>query len=77
VPLKLGKMLEVRCVAEQPLSLLGSKLAVRKTFDAICRIAGVAPDILIESVAPSNVLRDHFIVCSNQPLQAPHRSADA
>lgn len=55
-PLAPGKVLDVKKVAEHPLLLLDSSLAVRKTFDAVCRIGGITPDILIESSAPSNLL---------------------
>jgi DNA-binding transcriptional LysR family regulator len=55
-PLKSGTMLDVRDIARHPLLLLESALAVRKTFDAVCRIGGVTPDILLESTAPSNLL---------------------
>jgi DNA-binding transcriptional LysR family regulator len=55
-PLKRGKMLDVSDVADHPLLLLESALAVRKTFDALCRVGGVTPDILLESAAPSNLL---------------------
>jgi DNA-binding transcriptional LysR family regulator len=43
-------------VSRHPLLLLDSTLAVRKTFDAVCRVGGITPDILIESNAPSNLL---------------------
>jgi DNA-binding transcriptional LysR family regulator len=55
-PLRRGKMLEVGDVARHPLLLLESALAVRKTFDAICRVDGISPEILLESGAPSNLL---------------------
>ena len=55
-PLRSGKMLDVRDVARHPLLLLESTLAVRQTFDAICRLAGLTPDIFLESTAPSNLL---------------------
>lgn len=55
-PLKRGKLLDISDVAQHPLLLLDSALAVRKTFDAVCRVGGLTPDILLESGAPSNLL---------------------
>jgi len=55
-PLRRGKMLDVADVAQHPLLLLESALAVRKTFDAVCRVGGVSPNILLESAVPSNLL---------------------
>jgi DNA-binding transcriptional LysR family regulator len=55
-PLMRGKMLDVSEVAQHPLLLVDSALAVRKTFDAVCRLSGITPDILLESSAPPNLL---------------------
>ena len=38
------------------LQLDGRDLATHPTFDAVCRVAGITPDVLIESSAPSNLL---------------------
>lgn len=55
-PLKRGRMVDVGALASHPLLLLDSGFVVRKTFDAVCRLAGIQPNILIESRAPSNLL---------------------
>jgi len=54
--LKHGSTIDVRDLASFPLLLLDSGFAVRKTFDAACRLVRLKPDILIESRAPSNLL---------------------
>ena len=56
-PLKRGNTIEVAQLAAHPLLLLDTGFLVRKTFDAVCRLAGIQPDILIESRAHSNLLR--------------------
>src|SRR5262249_21559908 len=53
---RLGKTIEARALATCPLLLLDTGFVVRKTFDAVCRIAKLKPKILIESRAPSNLL---------------------
>ena len=53
---RLGKTVEVRALAAYPLLLLESGFVVRKTFDAVCRLAKLKPKIVIESRAPSNLL---------------------
>lgn len=55
-PLKPGKLLDIAEVARHPLLLLETAMSVRKTFDAVCRVSGATPDILLESNAPSNLL---------------------
>ena len=55
-PLKFGKAIDVRALASNPLLLLDSGFIVRKTFDAVCRLAKVKPKIAMESRAPSNLL---------------------
>jgi DNA-binding transcriptional LysR family regulator len=55
-PLKRGKTLDIAEIALHPLLVLESGFAVRKTFDAACRVDRLAPDILIESSAPHNLL---------------------
>jgi DNA-binding transcriptional LysR family regulator len=46
----------VKSLATYPLLLLDSGFVVRKTFDAVCRLAKLKPKIVIESRAPSNLL---------------------
>jgi DNA-binding transcriptional LysR family regulator len=55
-PLKSGKIINVSSLAPHPLLLLDFGFVVRRTFDAVCRIAKLKPKILIESRAPSNLL---------------------
>jgi len=55
-PLKFGKTIDVRTLASYPLLLLDSGFVVRKTFDAVCRLAKLKPKIVMESRAPSNLL---------------------
>jgi len=38
------------------LLLLDAGFVVRRTFDAVCRLAGLKPNVLIESRQPSNLL---------------------
>jgi DNA-binding transcriptional LysR family regulator len=54
--LKADKTVELRELAAFPLLLLDTGFVVRKTFDALCRLAKLGPKILIESRAPSNLL---------------------
>jgi DNA-binding transcriptional LysR family regulator len=54
--LKRARTIDVGYLAEHPLLLLDSGFLVRRTFDAVCRLAGVKRNILIESRAPSNLL---------------------
>ena len=53
---KFGKTVEVRALAAHPLLLLDPGFVVRKTFDAVRRLAKLKPQIVIESRAPSNLL---------------------
>jgi DNA-binding transcriptional LysR family regulator len=55
-PLRRGSHLNLSELATHPLLLLDQGFLVRKTFDAACRLAKLAPNILIESRAPSNLL---------------------
>ena len=55
-PLKRGNKIEIAQLAAYPLLLLDTGFLVRKTFDAVARLAGIQPDILIESRAHSNLL---------------------
>jgi DNA-binding transcriptional LysR family regulator len=43
-------------LARYPLLLLDSTYAFRKSFDAACRLAGVEPNVVIESRAPHTLL---------------------
>ena len=54
--LKFGKTIDIRALAPYPLLLLDSGFVVRKTFDAVCRLAKVKPKIAMESRAPWNLL---------------------
>jgi len=51
-----GSMVDISRVAAYPLLLLDSGFVVRKTFDAVCRLATLKPNILIESRAPHTLL---------------------
>lgn len=51
-----GKAIDIGRVASYPLLLLDSSFQVRKTFDAVCRLASLTPNVLIESRAPSTLL---------------------
>src|SRR5262245_49628969 len=55
-PVSRGSHLDINELAPHPLLLLDAGFLVRKTFDAACRLAKLAPNILIESRAPSNLL---------------------
>ncbi len=50
-----GKI-EIGRLADYPLLLLETSFAVRNTFDAACRLAGINPDIFIESRTPHTLL---------------------
>jgi DNA-binding transcriptional LysR family regulator len=56
--LDLGKRgsVEISGLATHPLLLLDSSFYVRNTFDAACRLAGVTPDVFIESRTPHALL---------------------
>jgi DNA-binding transcriptional LysR family regulator len=49
-------MIDIARLAPYPLLLLDSSFVIRKTFDAVCRLARLRPNVLIESRAPSNLL---------------------
>jgi DNA-binding transcriptional LysR family regulator len=51
-----GGDLEIRRLAAYPLLLLDTSFYVRTTFDAACRLAGVKPNVLIESRSPHALL---------------------
>ena len=56
--LELGKSksMDVRTLEAQPLLLLDSSFVARQTFDAACRLAGLRPNIFMESRAPHTLL---------------------
>ena len=51
-----GETIDIGRVVSQPLLLLDPSFAARKTFDAICRLADLRPNILIESHTPHTLL---------------------
>jgi DNA-binding transcriptional LysR family regulator len=51
-----GSLINVTRLASHPLLLLDAGFVVRRTFDAVCRLAGLKPDVLLESGSPSNLL---------------------
>jgi DNA-binding transcriptional LysR family regulator len=57
-PLMLGNRgeIEVARLAPYPLLLLDSGYGFRRAFDAACRLAGLKPNILLESRAPHTLL---------------------
>jgi DNA-binding transcriptional LysR family regulator len=54
--LKRGSTIDIARVASYPLLLLDTGFVIRRIFDAVCRLARLKPNILIESRAPSNLL---------------------
>ena len=54
--LKHGSTIDIGRIVSHPLLLLDSGFVVRKTFDAVCRLARLKPNILIESRAPHTLL---------------------
>jgi LysR family nitrogen assimilation transcriptional regulator len=57
-PLALGKngAIEVAHLAALPLLLLDTSFVSRRTFDATCRLAGVAPNVVFVSRTPNTLL---------------------
>lgn len=55
-PFDSGSTIEVGPLASYPLLLLDSGFVIRRTFDAVCRLARVKPNVRFESRAPSNLL---------------------
>jgi DNA-binding transcriptional LysR family regulator len=51
-----GKTIEIRRLDPYPLLLMDPGFVVRHTFDAACRLAGLRPNILLESRAPHTLL---------------------
>ena len=56
LPLESGGTIDIGRVVTHPLLLLDSGFVVRKTFDTICRLARLKPNILFESRVPHNLL---------------------
>jgi DNA-binding transcriptional LysR family regulator len=50
-PLEAGNMIDISRIASHPLLLSDTSFSARKTFDAVCRLARLKPNILIESRA--------------------------
>ena len=53
---RLGSTIEARTLATCPLLLLDTGFVIRRTFDAVCRLAKIEPTIVMESRVPSNLL---------------------
>jgi DNA-binding transcriptional LysR family regulator len=51
-----GKTIEIRRLEPHPLLLMDPEFVVRRTFDAACRLAGLKPNIMLESRAPHTLL---------------------
>jgi len=51
-----GAAIEITQLARYPLLLLDSTYVFRKSFDAACRLAGVEPNVAVESRAPHTLL---------------------
>lgn len=51
-----GHAMDIRALADHPLLLLHSDFMVRRTFDAACRLAGLKPQIRLESRTPHTLL---------------------
>lgn len=54
--IKLGQRVEVDHLAGLPLLVLTTNFAIRKTFDAACRLARMTPKVFLESTAPETLL---------------------
>ena len=81
-----GGMIDIVSLASYPLLLLDPGYSVRRLFDAACRVAGIEPNILLESRAPHTLLalaeagQGVAIIpvpTANRSLPAEHRSGDA
>jgi DNA-binding transcriptional LysR family regulator len=51
-----GASIEIGSLASYPLLLMDREFVVRKAFDAACRLAGLTPNVMIESRAPHTLL---------------------
>jgi DNA-binding transcriptional LysR family regulator len=56
LPLGSGGNIEISGLAAYPLLVLEPGFAVRTTFDAACRVAGIKPRVFLESRAPHTLL---------------------
>jgi len=56
VPFGHGELIDIGRLASYPLLLQDSGFVARKTFDAVCSLAKLKPNILIESRAPHTLL---------------------
>jgi len=54
--LESGSTINIDRVASYPLLLVDSAFQIRNTFDAVCRVARLKPNIVMESRAPHTVL---------------------
>jgi DNA-binding transcriptional LysR family regulator len=54
--LESSSTIEIGRIASHPLLLLDSGFVVRKTFDTVCRLIRIKPNILFESGVPQNLL---------------------
>lgn len=50
-PLERGKALDISRIVAHPLLLSNDSFTARRTFDAVCRLAGLKADVLMESSA--------------------------
>jgi LysR family nitrogen assimilation transcriptional regulator len=55
-PLERGRTIDIGSIAPHPLLLLDTAFSGRKNLDAVCRLAGIKPNILIESRSPHTLL---------------------
>ena len=55
-PLGARGAVEITQLARYPLLLLNSSYVFRKSFDAACRLAGLEPNVAVESRAPHTLL---------------------
>lgn len=51
-----GSLIDVIRLASHPLLLLDAGFVIRRNFDAVCRLAGLKPNVVLESGSPSNLL---------------------
>ncbi|OSI76510.1 hypothetical protein BSZ21_04000 [Bradyrhizobium canariense] len=56
LPLGRAKSLEVSELAPFPLLLVDSSFALRRSFDAACRLAGLRPRVFLESTTPHTLV---------------------
>jgi DNA-binding transcriptional LysR family regulator len=56
LPIGATGQVEIRRLAAHPLLLLDPTFVVRRTFDAACRVAGLRPDVFLESRTPHALL---------------------